>query len=88
MTDLTAYPNIGNKLAAELRGAGITSYARLKELGAVEAMYRIAQGKPLTGYNMLYALEGACRGVRWHSLSKEQRARVKTEYDERTVRRS
>lgn len=81
--ELTTYPNIGDKLAAELRRVGIDTYEILSELGSVEAAYRIAGGKPLTGYNFLYALEGAIKGMRWHSLSREERARVKADYDRR-----
>jgi len=83
MTDLTTLPNIGDKLAAELQRVGITSVEQLVELGSVKAAVRITRGRAHTGYNMLYALEGAIRGVRWHSLSKEDRARVRSEYDDR-----
>ena len=83
MTDLTTLPNIGDKLADELRRAGITSAEQLVELGSVEAALRITRGGPHTGYNLLYALEGAVRGVRWHAIPKTDRARVRAEYDER-----
>lgn len=83
MTDLTTMPNIGDKLAAELQRVAITSAEQLVELGSVEAAARITRGRPHTGYNMLYALEGAIRGVRWHSISKEDRSRVRAEYDDR-----
>jgi len=83
MTDLTTLPNIGDKLADELLRVGITSAEQLVELGSVEAALRITRGRAHTGYNLLYALEGAIRDVRWHALSKEHRARVRAEYDER-----
>jgi DNA transformation protein len=83
MTDLTALPNIGDKLAAELQRVGITSAEQLVELGSVEAAVRITRGRAHTGYNLLYALEGAIHAVRWHSLRKEDRARVRAEYDDR-----
>ena len=83
MTDLTTLPNIGDKLADEMQRVGITSAEQLVELGSVEAAVRITRGRANTGYNMLYALEGAIRGVRWHSLSKEDRARVRAKYDDR-----
>lgn len=83
--ELTACPNIGEKLAAELRRVGIDTFEILSELGSVEAAYRIAGGKPVTGYNFLYALEGAIKGVRWHALSREERARVKADYDRRVT---
>ena len=84
MTDLTTLPNIGDKLADELQKVGITNAEQLVELGSVEAAVRITRGRPHPGYNMLYALEGAIRAVRWHSIHKEDRARVRAEYDERS----
>jgi DNA transformation protein len=32
-------------------------------------------------YNMLYAIEGAVRGVRWHYIPKEERDQLKREFD-------
>jgi DNA transformation protein len=83
VTDLTTLPNIGDKLAAELQRVGVTSAEQLVELGSVEAAIRITRGRAHTGYNMLYALEGAIRSVRWHSIPKEDRVRVRAAYDER-----
>jgi DNA transformation protein len=83
MTTLTTLPNIGDKLADELRQVGITSAEQLVASGSVEAALRITRGRPHTGYNLLYALEGAVRGVRWHAIPKTDRARVRAEYDER-----
>ena len=65
MTELTTRPNIGDKLAHELRSVGITSAEQLVELGSVEAAVRITRGRAHSGYNLLYALEGAIRAVRW-----------------------
>jgi DNA transformation protein len=80
MTDeLTQLPNIGQVLAQKLRRAGIASYDDLVDLGSVEAYLRIWDRQDLIGYNMLYALEGAIQGVRWHDLPTEQRQRVKAE---------
>ena len=83
MTDPTTLPNIGDKLADRLRQVGITSAEQLVALGSVEAALQITRGRPHTGYNLLYALEGAVRGVRWHAIPKIDRARVRAEYDER-----
>ena len=83
MTDLTSLPNIGGKLADELQRVGIATAEQLVELGSVKAALRITRGRPHTGYNMLYALEGAIRGVRWHALPREDMDRVRAEYNER-----
>ena len=78
---LTSLPNIGENLANELRKVGIYSTKRLIELGSVEATLKITRGRPSTGYNLLYALEGAIRGVRWHSLQRADLLRLRSEYD-------
>ena len=81
-TDFSGIPNIGGVLAEKLTRAGITCYADLASLGSVEAALRIRAGvDPGTCYNMLYAIEGAIRGVRWHTISKEERDKLKREFD-------
>lgn len=79
MDDLATLPNIGPVLAAKLRQSGITSYDELASLGSVGAMLRISRGSKVVRFNMLYALEGAIRGVRWHSIPGEERARLREE---------
>ena len=81
MHDLTTLPNIGEKLAAKLETGGVTSRKELSDLGSVAAVLRITGGEPLTGYNMLYAIEGAIRGVRWHSIPKEDLRSLRAQYD-------
>ena len=79
---LTALPNIGSALAERLASAGITSYEHLSALGSVEVTLKIHAGlDPGACYNMLYALEGAIRGVRWHTISKQERDHLKREFD-------
>jgi DNA transformation protein len=79
--DLSELPNIGATLSSELEKAGIASYDELVDVGSVEATLRVARGEAEPCYNKLYALEGAIRGVRWHSIPKEERARLKEQYD-------
>jgi DNA transformation protein len=81
VNDLTTLPNIGQKLATLLDTAGIDSPKELSAIGSVEAVLRITGHKPLTGYNMLYAIEGAIRGVRWHSIPKGDLRKLREEYD-------
>jgi DNA transformation protein len=66
-------------LATKLYRAGITCYDDLADLGSVEAYLRIWEHKGVIGYNMLYAIEGAIQGVRWHDLPREQRQAIKHE---------
>jgi DNA transformation protein len=81
MDDLTALPNIGKVLAQKLAEIGVTGYEDLASMGSVEAVLRIGHVDPSACYNMLYALEGAIRGVRWHAIPKEERALLKGEFD-------
>ena len=83
MTNLTDLPNIGATLAEKLEKIGITSQSALTELGSVEAVIKIGEKDLSTCYNMLYALEGAIQGMRWHGIPKEERALLKGEFDGR-----
>ena len=79
---LASLPNLGDVLAKKLAVAGITGYDDLVSLGSVEVTLKIRDGvDPGACYNMLYAIEGAIRGVRWHTIHKEQRSQLKKEFD-------
>lgn len=79
---LTSLPNIGDVLAEKLAVAGVTDYNDLVSIGSVEAMLKIRDGlDPGACYNMLYAIEGAIRGIRWHNISKDERDQLKREFD-------
>jgi len=80
MKDLTKLPNIGPVLAQKLNDIDVHSYDDLAEIGSVEALIRIGQTDPTAFANMLYALEGAILGVRWHSLPKEHREKIKEQF--------
>ena len=81
MSELTDLPNIGDTLAQKLQLAEINSFDDLTAIGSIEAVMRIKEEDLSTCYNMLYALEGAIRGMRWHGIPKEERARLKAEFD-------
>jgi DNA transformation protein len=83
MDKLTDLLNIGPRLAGKLENIGITSQSALAELGSVEAVVKIGEKDLSSCYNMLYALEGAIQGIRWHGIPKEERALLKAEFDER-----
>ena len=79
---LTSLPNVGEVLAEKLAMIGITSYDDLVSLGSVEVMLKIHDDlDPGACYNMLYAIEGAVRGVRWHTIPKGERDQLKREFD-------
>ena len=81
MTDLTRLPNIGKTLSAELNSIGVTTLEELSALGSVEATRRIAKTRSGACHSLLFALQGAIRGVRWHSLPKSERARLKDRFE-------
>ncbi len=82
MTDLTKLPSIGETLASELSGIGVTTLEELIALGSAEATRRIAKTRPGACHSLLFALEGAIRGVRWHSLPMSGRAQLQARLDE------
>ncbi|NIM95139.1 MAG: competence protein TfoX [Anaerolineales bacterium] len=81
MDDLTKLPNIGEVLAEKLSGIGVTNYEELAAVGSVEAVNRIGQTDISACYNMLYAIEGAIRGIRWHAIPKDERDTLRRRFD-------
>ena len=77
MNKLTDLPNIGPTLEKKLMDAGITSAEKLKKLGSEQAFLRIASGDNKGCFNMICALEGAIRGIRWHKLPEERMTELK-----------
>ena len=75
--ELTSLPNIGVVVAQRLRAAGVTTAGQLRELGSVEAAFRLRTLAARRGdepcVSMLSGLEGAIRGVRWHAIPKHER---------------
>jgi len=81
MNKLTELPNIGKTLAEKLEMVGIQNHDDLKKSGSENAIIKI--GTIENGgacINMLYALEGAIQGIRWHNLSKERKEELKAFY--------
>ncbi len=81
MEDLTKLPNIGPVLAGKLNQIGISTFDQLVDAGSIEAVLRIGHTDMVTCYNMLYALEGAILGVRWHGIPKNDREVLKTAFE-------
>jgi DNA transformation protein and related proteins len=82
MSDLTNLPNIGPVLAAELNKIGVQTFEDLEKLGSIAVVTKIGQTDRTACYNMLYALEGAIRGTRWHGIPKDERTKLKTEFEQ------
>ncbi len=81
LSNLTDLPNIGSTLADKLDAIGVSNHDELTALGSVEAIIKIGAATGSGCYNMLYALEGAIQGVRWHSLPEPVRQELKHRLD-------
>ncbi len=73
-------PNIGPVLAKELGNAGIRNLSDLKKLGSAKALFAIKGVSGKGCCNMLYALEGAIKQVRWHELTQEEKTIAKNKF--------
>lgn len=82
MEKLSDLSNIGKTLTNKLVKSGITSPQLLKQLGSENALLKIATLENSgVCINMLYALEGAIQGIRWHGLSKERKQELREFYN-------
>jgi DNA transformation protein len=80
--ELARLRNLGPVSAGWLVAAGIRSAAELRALGAVAAYHRVATHRSGdASLNLLYALEGALRGVRWDLLPAADRAALRAALD-------
>jgi DNA transformation protein and related proteins len=81
MKSLTDLPNIGKTLADKLRSVGIENEHDLQTIGSENAIIKIATIENSgTCINMLYALEGAIQGIRWHQLDNGRKQELRDFY--------
>lgn len=80
MSSLTALANIGPKLEAQLKKAGITTADQLRAAGSRQAWLRIKANDPSACLMRLSTLEGAIQGVRWHDLDDKTKSDLKAFY--------
>jgi DNA transformation protein and related proteins len=73
--------NIGSTLSDKLLSVGINSIEALKSEGSENAFIRIRTIDPSACLNMLYALEGAIRDIRWHNLEESRKNELKGFFD-------
>ena len=72
--ELASLKNLGPKSQALLAAAGITSFEKLRQLGAVRAYARVkASGVNKASLNLLWALEGALSSEHWQVVAREHR---------------
>lgn len=72
---LSELANIGKTLEKELNGIGINTYEDLVAQGSVEIAVKLTN-QGVACYNKLYALEGAIKGKRWHSIPRVEKDRI------------
>lgn len=81
MKELTDLPNIGKTLADKLKSVGIENEHDLKIIGSENAIIKIVTLKNSGAcINMLYALEGAIQGLRWHGLDEARKQELRDFY--------
>jgi hypothetical protein len=82
VASLTTLRNIGPVSARLLVESGIRSVEALRASGAVAAFRRVLfQRAGRVSTNLLWALEGALREVRWDELDADTRARLLAEVE-------
>jgi len=79
--DLTKLPNIGRTLADKLKMIGISTPSDLINIGSENAMIKIKTIDKEACINMLFALEGAIQGIRWHNLEKSKKLELTEFYN-------
>lgn len=74
MKSLTDLPNIGIILSKKLNQIGVMTEGDLKQMGSENAIVKISTIENSGAcINMLYALEGAIQGIRWHNLEQDRK---------------
>ena len=76
-SELTNLPNIGSTLAEKLKMVGISTPGDLISTGSEDAMIKIKTIDKDACINMLFALEGAIQGIRWHNLDEYRKQELK-----------
>ena len=77
MATLTDLPNIGVELEKSLKRIGINTPEELIRVGTENVFIRIKTLDPTACINMLYAIEGAVQGIRWHGLDSNRKQQLK-----------
>jgi DNA transformation protein len=72
-TTLSGRINIGKDTETKLVEAGIDSFEKLVALGSEQAFLRLQAIDPGACLNLLYGLEGAIEGIKWHDLPTEKK---------------
>ncbi|MGC9331075.1 MAG: TfoX/Sxy family DNA transformation protein [Bacteroidales bacterium] len=82
MTKLSESLNIGKVLELKLENVGISSLEELKKVGSEEAFARVKQIDKNAGRSILFAIDGAVQGVKWHEIPEERKEKLRAYFNE------
>jgi DNA transformation protein len=86
MAELADLLNLGQVVASQLKQAGVDAPTRLRRLGSIGAALKLTEVGIDVCSSKLSALEGAIRGVRWHSIPAQERADLMKRFEARRRR--
>ncbi|MFO7789317.1 MAG: TfoX/Sxy family protein [Bacteroidota bacterium] len=82
MTKLSEALNIGKVLELKLESVGIDSLEELKKVGAENAFAKVKQIDKNAGRSILFAMDGAVQGVKWHEIPEERKEKLREYFNE------
>ena len=80
-SDLAQHINIGKHTAEILMEVGIDSFTKLKNIGSKKAFLLLQKKDPGACLDLLYGLEGAIQGIKWHELPEAKKKSLKKFHD-------
>jgi len=78
---LNSLPHLGDTLVDKLKAVSNETHEGLKNMGSENTFIKLSTVDSGACLNMLYALEGAIQGVRWHDLSESKKSKLKAFYN-------
>jgi DNA transformation protein len=81
INELASLPNIGKTLVEKLSQVGIKTPKELKSIGSENTFIKLKTVDNDACLNMLFAIEGAIQGIRWHDLDEWKKKELKEFYD-------
>lgn len=70
-TPIEKAKNLGPKSASMLKAIGIETFADLQKVDSINIYLQLKAAGQNVSVNMIYAIEGALRGVHWNKLPKD-----------------
>jgi TfoX C-terminal domain len=77
---LISLPNIGKIMAERLSEAGVNTVEELLAFGSKKTFMKMVEQDSEVCISMLFSLEGAIQGIRWHDLDRQKREDLKKFY--------